>query len=87
MKKTNYILWCVIGGLVFLGGLVLIFNSVSFGMELLNIMITNVGHSFDAGEANVLLFSYIENVRVMGTGLLWFGGIMSTLFAIKLLYK
>ena len=84
MKKTVNIV-CLIGCLLFIIGIYFIFNSVGMGRTMLDNLITELGHSLDTEEANILLSSYITSARYAGTCLSCFGGAISIISGAKIL--
>lgn len=76
-KRMIFLLF---GMLSFIGGIFLIMNSVPLGMDLVNGIITQAGHSFTDREIEIYLSSNIENVRTVGIAFLFVGGIIVCLF-------
>lgn len=66
---------CITGIFLFVVGVILILASVSIGNQMLNNLITKAGQSMEIDKANILLASYISNIRTVGTGIMGLGGI------------
>lgn len=87
MNKKIAIIVEIIGIILFVVGVLLVFNSVYFGNEMLNNMIINNGGSFNAESANIILSANISNIRVIGIAFICFGGASSFYSTMKILSK
>lgn len=79
MKSRSKI--CIAVIIIFILGIYLLVNSVTFGMALTDGYITKLGHSIEREEFNIILSTYITNVQILGgviSGIS--GGIIVTLF-------
>lgn len=80
MKKNKEALVCIIGVILFIIGIVMVFNSVSIANELTNAFITRAGHSFETSQLNTILSGYITNTQICGTVVSGVGGLAVVLF-------
>lgn len=86
MKNKNVFV-CLAGVILFVVGIVMIFNSVSIANELTNAFITKAGHSYETSQLNTMLSGYITNTQICGATVSSIGGLATVLFVYLCLKK
>lgn len=75
MLKVNYFLVALAMGIMFVVGLVLIFNVPSFGLRAANNFLVSLGGSMDTAQFHIILTSYIRAYNTGGLILSLIGGL------------
>lgn len=80
MKKSKEAFICIIGAILFVIGIVMVFNSVSIASDLTDAFITKAGHSFETSQLNTIFSGHITNTQICGTVISVVGGLAAVLF-------